>query len=321
MTQMPDPTIDDGVIDDGGDGQNNALEGNWYDALAGEDDARKEQLSKYDSFESFYEDFNKRGDWRSQIAGDDDKFKSTLERYATPNDFGSAHREAVQKIRSGQMRDPLPEDATEEQIKDFRRNNNIPLEVDGYLSDLPDGLVVGEDDKELMMDFLGSLHSANADPKIAHAAIEWYNDFAERQQDALVELDNEQKQEVVDALRDPETGWGKDFRQNMNLISSALDTFFGTEAKDQLLNGRFQDGRGFFNDISVLKGFAQLARQVNDVAPIIANDPDQMKSLHDEIDKLEKYMKEKRSEYNKDTKAQERLRELYDLRLKSEQAA
>jgi hypothetical protein len=57
------------------------------------------------------------------------------------------------------------------------------------------------------------------------------------------------------------------------------------------------------------------------VAPLIAQDPDQLKGLHDEIEELENYMKTKRSEYNKDTKAQERLRELYDLRLKSEQAA
>lgn len=315
---MTDQTTDNTITTDD---QTNALSGNWYDSFAGEDDARRETLSQFDSFDDFLEDYNKRGDWRSAVAGDDDKFKSTLDRFATPADFGNSFREAQQKIRSGQLKPELPEDATEEQIKDFRRNNNIPLEPTGYLDNLPDGLVVGEDDKELMADFMGALHSANADPKIAVAAIEWYNDFAEKQQEAIADLDTEQAREAVDALRDPETGWGQDFRQNMNLIKSALDTYFGEDAKDQLLNGRYQDGRGFFNDPAVLMGLAQMARAVNDVAPIIAQDPNKLQSLHDEIEELENYMKNERTKYNKDTKAQERLRELYDLRLKSEQAA
>lgn len=312
---MPDQITDD-------PGQQNPLnDGNWYDTFAGEDDPRRETLSQFDSFDSFLEDYNKARDWRSAVAGDDEKFKSTLERFDSPQAFGNSFREAQQKIRSGQLKSDLPADATEDQITEYRRANNIPLEADGYLKDLPDGLVVGDDDKELMMDFMGALHSANADPRIAHKAIEWYNDFAEKQQEAIAELDAQQSRETTDILRDPEDGWGKDFRTNMNLVNSLLDTAFGKEAKDQLMNGRYQDGRGFMNDPAVLRGLANLARQINDVAPLIAQDPDQLKSLHDEIEQLETYMKTKRSEYNKDTKAQERLRELYDLRLKSEQAA
>ena len=312
---MPDPTIDD-------PGQQNPLnDGNWYDSFAGEDDARRESLAQFDSFDDFFEDYNKRSDWRSAVAGDDDKFKSTLERFDSPQAFGNSFREAQQKIRSGQLRSELPSDATEDQIKEYRTANNIPLDPDGYRKDLPEGLVIGDEDKELMIDFMGALHSANADPRIAHAAVEWYNDFAEKQQEAIADLDAEQSKETTDILRDPEEGWGKDFRTNMNLINSLLDTAFGADAKEQLLNGRYQDGRGFMNDPAVLRGLANLARQINDVAPLIAQDPDQLKGLHDEIEELENYMKTKRSEYNKDTKAQERLRELYDLRLKSEQAA
>jgi len=315
MDPTNDPTIDD-------PGQQNPLnDSNWYDNFAGEDDPRRETLAQFDSFDSFLEDYNKARDWRSAVAGDDDKFKSTLERFDSPQAFGNSFREAQQKIRSGQLRSELPSDATEDQIKEYRTANNIPLEADGYLKGLPEGLVIGEDDKELMTDFMGALHSANAPPQIAHAAIEWYNDFAEKQQEAIAELDAEQSKETTDILRDPEQGWGKDFRTNMNLVNSLLDTQFGKEAKDQLMNGRYQDGRGFLNDPQVLKGLANLARQINDVAPLIAQDPDQLKSLHDEIAELEDYMKNKRSEYNKDQKAQERLRELYDLRLKSEQAA
>ena len=307
---MPDPITDD---------QGNAVTTHWYDDLAGDDEGRQETLSQFESADDFLADYSnaKNYDWRGAVAGDDDKFKSTLDRFSTPAEFGTSFREAQQKIRSGQLRPELADDASEEQIKEFREQNSIPLEAAGYLEDLPDGLIVGEDDKDLMLDFMGAIHEAHAPREFANKAIEWYNRFEERQQDAIVELDTEQAREATDMLRDPENGWGKDFRTNMNLIKGLLSGYMGEEASDQLTNGRYQDGRGFFNDTNVLMGLANLARKVNDVAPLIDQDPEQLKSLNDEIAELEKYQKEKRTAYFKDEAAQARLRELYDIRLRS----
>lgn len=312
----------DEITDNTPDDIQTPLESTWFEPLVKDKPEVAETLGKFESFDAFLEDYNgaKNRDWRAEIAGDDDKFKSQLERFSTPTDFGTSFREAQQKIRSGQLKADLPEDASEEQIKEFRRQNNIPLEPQGYLENLPEGLVVGEQDKEILLDVLGSLHQINADPKVAHSLIGWYNDFEEKQQESLAAMDAEQAREATDLLRDPEEGWGKDFRTNMNLVNSLLKTHFGEDASQQLLNGRYQDGRGFFNDVNVLKGLASLARQVNEVAPLIQQDPERMQSLHDEIATLEKYMKTSRSEYMKDEKAQARLRELYDLRLKSESA-
>lgn len=312
---MTDQTTDDG--------QQNTVTNNWYDDFAGDDEARQQQLSQFDSFDDFLKDYNsaKNFDWRQGVAGDDDKFKSTLERFDSLQAFGNSFREAQQKIRSGQLQPALDADATDDEIKAFREANGIPLEVQGYFDSMPDGMVIGEDDQEIMADFLGALHQHNAPPSLAHAAIAWYNDFAENQQDAIAELDAEQAREATDFLRDPENGWGKDFRTNMNLVNQVLDTYFGEEAKNQLMNGRYMDGRGFFNDPTVLQGIAKLARQVNDVAPIIAQDPDQLKSLHEEIDEIENVMRTDRRRYNGDEKMQARYRELLDLRLKSDSNA
>lgn len=310
---MPDQITDN--QNPGGDDITNPTDTTWYEPFAADKPELAETLGKFDTFDSFLEDYNgaKNRDWRAELAGDDDKFKSQLERFATPDAFGNAYREAQQKIRSGQLRPELPEDADEDAIKEFRRENNIPLEASGYLDNLPDGLVVGEDDKELMLDFLGAIHEKNAPPEIAHAVVDWYNDFEEKQQEAIVELDNEQAREATDQLRED---WGKDFRGNMNLIKGTLETYFGKEAADQLANGRFQDGRGFFNDPNVLKGIAELARKVNDVAPLIEGDPQKVQSLHDEIKEIESKMGTK--EYKQDDQMQARLRELYDIRLSLE---
>jgi hypothetical protein len=318
---MTDQTTDNtGDTGDTGD-QQNSVTNDWYAELAPE--SAHETLGKFESFDSFLEDYNntKNADWRDGIAGDDDKFKSTLQRFQSPSEFGNSYREAQQKIRSGQLKPELPEDASEDQIKEFRAANDIPLEVEQYLADLPDGLVVGDDDKDIMLDFLGAMHEVNAPKSVAHKMVEWYNNFEAKQQDAIAALDAEQTREATDALRDSETGWGNDYRTNMNLVNSVLDTHFGEEAKAQLLNGRYQDGRGFFNDPGVLKGLASLARAVNDVAPLIAQDPDKMQGLNDEIASIEKVMSTDRQAYNKDEKMQARYRELLDLRLKSEKAA
>ena len=313
---MTDPTIDD-------PGQQNVNTDNWYGDLAGDNEELQTQLGEFESFDKFMESHNalKNADWRDGIAGDDDKFKSQLQRFDSPAALGTAYREAQQKIRSGQLKPELPEDATEEQVKTFREQNNIPLEVEGYLEDLPDGLVIGDEDKDIMLDFLGAMHEINAPKAVGDAMVKWYNEFEVKQQDAIAALDAEQTREATEFLRNSETGWGNDFQTNMNLINSLLESNFGEEQRAQLLNGRFQDGRGFFNDPMLLMGLANIARQINDVAPLIAQDPDKLKSLNDEIAEIEKVMATDRSTYNKDDKMQARYRELLDLRLKSEQAA
>lgn len=307
---MADPTIDPNLDPE----QQNPITDNWYGELAGDNEERATQLGEFATFDDFMADYStaKNHDWRADIAGDDDKFKSTLDRYADPQSFGNAHREAVQKIRSGEMRAELPEDADEDAIKEFRRNNNIPLEAAGYLENLPEGLVVGENDKEIMGDFMETLHGVNADPKVAHAAIDWYNKFEEAQQDMKADMDAEHTKESTDKLRED---WGPDYRANMNLINSALSTFFGESASEQLINGRYLDGRGFFNDPEVMTGFAQMARMVNDIAPLVAQDADKMQSITDEIAEIQSKMGTK--EYKDDEKMQARYRYLVDIQLKA----
>jgi len=120
--------------------------GAWKETLAGEDEGVLEQLSGYQSPKDFLEEFNKlkSTDWRQTIAGEDEKFKSQLDRFKSPAEFGNAFREAQQKIRSGQFKDPLPADADEKSIQAYREQHGIPGSSEGYLENLPEGLVVGE---------------------------------------------------------------------------------------------------------------------------------------------------------------------------------
>lgn len=160
---------------------------------------------------------------------------------------------------------------------------------------------------------MGALHAKNAPPEYAHAAIEWYNNFAEQQQDQISQMDLQQSTEANDQLR---TDWGPDYRANINLVNGLVASTFGKEAAEQILNGRYQDGRAFMNDPNVLKGLAALARVTNPVMEMGGDSITAQQSLNDEIKDLEKFMKEHRTEYNNDVAKQDRLRSLYDIRIK-----
>lgn len=295
-------------------------EGHWAESLVGDNAERLEALKSFETPDAFFNAYDEAAnkDWRKEIAGDDDKFLSNLQRFENPVAFGNSFREAQQTIRSGQLQKPLAEGATEEDIKAYREANGIPLEPAGYLQNLPEGLVIGEDDKEILGDFMGVLHSKNVAPDVAHEIIGWYNQFAENEQAALAEMDEQQLQETTDQLRQD---WGSDYRANINLVNGLLSSTFGEEAAKQLINGRFGDGRAFMNDPAVLQGLAALARKVNPVAQLTGNQGDPTMALNDEISQLEKYMRENRTAYNSDEKAQARLRELYEIRIQQGNAA
>jgi hypothetical protein len=287
----------------------------WAESLVGDNTERLEAMKGYESPDAFFTEFDglKNRDWRKEVAGDDDKFMSTLQRFASPVEFGNSFREAQQTIRSGKFKQPPGADASAEDIEAYREANGIPKDSSGYLQNLPDGLVIGEHDKPIVEDLFAALHAKNAPTNIALATIEWYNGFAEKQQEAQAEMDNQQSTEANDLLRNE---WGTDYRANINLVNGLLESTFGKEAKDQLLNGRFGDGRAFMNDPKVLNGLMALARKTNPVLELGMNKGDPMQSLNDEISGLEKYMRQERHKYNNDVKAQDRLRQLYDIRIK-----
>ena len=258
----------------------------------------------------------KNANWRDAFAGEDDKFKSQLERYNSPEDLGKAFREQRATISSGNLKQTPDENATPEDLAAFRAANGIPAEASGYLENLPEGLVLGEEDKEIFENFSGAMHEMNVEPQVMHKVIDWYNGFAEDQQDAMAELDNGHHQETEDQLR---TEWGTDYRANINLVGSLIETTFGEENASAILNARDAEGRALMNIPGVLQGLADISRQLNPVAqlaPSTGRTADQ--TLEDEIGELEKFMKDDRKAYNKDEKSQARLRELYQIRIDHE---
>ncbi len=298
----------------------------WMDAIAGEGEdaaARLEILKDFESptaiFDAQQELAN--ANWRTPFIPEDDAdgaVAKQMERFNAPVDFGTSFREAQATLSANKQSVPLAENATDEDILHFRQTNELPLEAADYLKDLPDGLILGEDDLPIAEVFMGALHAEYAPAKYGHALIGAYNKFQEESQAAEAEMDATHNTETTDTLRGD---WGTDYRANINIVHAFLEKTFGKEAKENLLNGRYGDGRGFMNDANVLKGFAEIARAADPMAPIVTTGTNAVTTMNDEIAEIEKFMRTNRPEYNKDQKMQARLRELYDIRTKHDAKA
>jgi hypothetical protein len=292
-------------------------EPDWFKEFVTDDTPpeRVEFLKSFDTQDALIDSAQtaQNANWRDAYAGDDDKFKSQLERFSTPGDMGKAFREAQGKISSGNLRVVPDENATPEDLAAFRLANGIPAESEGYFKDLPEGLVLGDDDKEIFGKFAGAMHEMNVEPAVMHKVIEWYNGFAEEQQDAMADLDNTHHQETEDTLR---AEWGTDYRANINLVGALIETTFGEENAQAILNARDADGRAIMNIPGVLEGLASISRKLNPIhqlAPKTGITAQQ--TLDDEIKGIEDLMRSDRDKYNKDDKMQERYRELLQIRI------
>ena len=303
-----DPTISNPITD--------PTEPDWFVPLLGDDPApeRLEAMKAFETPQAFFDKHDEltNANWRDQFAGDDDKFKSTLERYASAEDLGKAFREQKATISAGGHKQAPGEDATPEDISAYREANGIPAEAAGYFENLPEGLVIGDEDKEIFGDFAGAMHDMNVEPGVMHKVIDWYNGFAQEQQDHLAEIDHEHHTETEDALR---TEWGTDYRANINLVGAFLEATFGEDARDAILNARDMEGRALMNIPAVVQGLADISRRTNPIAQIVKPGGDPVETLNSEIDKIEAFMRSDRPAYNKDEKMQARYRELLQIRI------
>jgi len=248
--------------------------------------------------------------WRQAYAGEDTKRLNQLERFQSPKAVLDAFFSAQEKIRSGELRSPLPENATPEQVAAYRQQNGIPEKPEGYFEKLPDGLVIGDADKPMFSSFAEGLHKLNADPKIAQYAVSWYNQFQEDAAAKVAEGDNAAKTATEDELR---AEWGADYRANINHIQGFLAQAPEGVA-DLIGNARGADGKAILNDPNVVRWLASVARELNPVGTIVPSGGGSAKGLDDEISEIETFMRTDRAAYNKDERKQARLRDLYAAR-------
>lgn len=216
-------------------------------------------------------------DWQKQMAGGDDKLLTKLGRFNGPEGVVTAWQAMEHKMNHDAPRGELPEKYTDEQLATYREANGIPEKAEGYFTDMPDGLVIGDEDKELFASMGEAMHDLNVKPEVTNGLTAWYYDAMEKEQAAQVETDENQKQATTEGLQ---VKWGSEYPAVISTLNTYLDTM-PDEAYDLLTNARAADGTPLMTKPEMLEFYADRAREENPWSTPTPNEGD-MTSLAEE---------------------------------------
>lgn len=250
-------------------------------------------------------DFTK--DWRAALSKGDSDLGKFLGRYQSPDAAIKQLKTLNDDIKAGKYKKPLGDDATDEEKAAARKEAGIPDAADGYYATLPEGLVVGDDDKPYVGKFLESMHSADAPPAMVNKAIESYYAIVQEQAEQEADTARQAQADGVEALREE---WGADYKRNLNAMHAHLDTL-PKAVGEAFRFGKGADGVPLGFNPEVLKWLTGLALEANPLATVVPGaGANQASAVADEMKTIETFMRTNRSAYNKDEKMQERYREL-----------
>lgn len=304
---VPDPAILDNLEED--------KIREYYTQITETEKAKIEEALKSKGGDGKYPE-----NWREEYIkarGGDDKMMNRLKRYASPEAALDALISVQNKIHAGELtsKTSFPENGTPEEQAIFQFEF-VPEAADGYELKLKDGLVPGEEDQDIIKNFMERAHKNNWPNEMVNEAVQWYYDLNEQETELQHQEDLEIKKTVEDQLR---AEWGNDYRKNINMITAYLNTGpAGTT--DKILGARLQDGTPLASDPDMLHFLIDKAREhmpEGDVAIVPGDTSTQLKSIEDEISQLRELMKDKNSKYwkgDESAKLQDRYRQLLDAR-------
>ena len=260
-------------------------------------------------------------EWREKLAGKDEKMLARLYRYTELPHVFQAWREAEKTITAGDhKRWAPPENADETAIANFRKDRGIPGEADAYLTDLPNGYVIGESDKPTLQKFAEIFHNRHVPADLGRDLVTQYFEAQQAAQDARWKQDEIDRRAGVDELR---AEMGPDYPGNVNAIMNLLSGA-PEEIKLALQEARGPDGSKLFNSPGVLRMFARWAKEANPASTIVpGNAISAGETIDGELASITSKMGDMHSEYwrgpksarsPQETELQVRYRDLIDAK-------
>ncbi|WP_159074571.1 hypothetical protein [Yersinia massiliensis] len=250
-------------------------------------------------------------DWRDKLAGDDQKYRKQLERYASPQALAKAHKELQSKVSSGELLKAakLPENPTPEELSAWRKDNDVPEKATDYLSGMPSGVIIGDEDKERVNSFIETMHGKNVSKDVVQAAIEWNQNKIEAERQEVYDRNADLQEQTEEALR---AEWGPEFKRNINLVNGVIATL-PESARGVFAGAKALDGTALFNNPDIMRWMVDMARKVNPVGTVVPGATN-ISAVDSELEQIEKVMKDNRPAYNKDTKMQDRYMQLLEAK-------
>ena len=247
---------------------------------------------------------------RATYANGDEKILARLSRYSSEKDVIDALIAAQNKISSGGLKAPLPENPTPEEMAAWRAENGVPLTPKDYGIKVPDGV-----DPAQTEEFLATAHELNMTAAQVEKMIAWKTTTDQKAMEQRAELDASARQAGTDELRQD---WGPEYKLNINLVTGLLDAA-PQGVKEQLMGARLANGTLFGNDPNSLRWLASLAREINPTATVVpGSGVNAAQAVQSEMQSLQALMADRNSEYWKGPKAEANQKRFRDLAVVNE---
>lgn len=252
--------------------------------------------------------------WRQKYTLGDESRLSTLSRYKTEDDFIKSTWEAKDRIRERDT-SRLPDNATPEQLAEYRKANGVPDDASGYGLTEIDGVELSEVEKGMIGNFQEWAHEKNLPSDQAREIVDFYLNS----QDAAIQgheaLDEERNTEWQKEL---ESEFGKDFKNLKNAAAAYLEKRFGENesAKAELLNARLPGGGRLGNNPDFFRLVTDMALEsgLGDAIEASEMESSSGKSLAAEQKEIEDLRVTDPAKYNL-PETQQRLDKIYAHRL------
>jgi hypothetical protein len=193
--------------------------------------------------------------FREKLAGGDAAFLKQLERYKSEEDISKGFREAYRAAKAGGKPVELTDKSTPEEVKAYREAMGIPEDPTAYPVSFAEDFGASEYDTAILDDFKAAMHEKNVPPKVAAAALEWYQDFATVQAQELNAQLAKTAKETQAKLR---AEWGGDYDGNIGAAQQLMKQHLGEDGFMSLMEMRLMDGSRLQDNLPFVKMMADL---------------------------------------------------------------
>lgn len=202
-------------------------------------------------------------DWKKEIAGDDEKLFKKIDKYNSPKDVALALIEAQQLISSTRALPKLGDNATPEEIAQYRDIAGIPNEAKDY--DI--GENIPEEYKGVIDKYLEVAHENNRHPTTVKQNIADYLKIEDAARQALVTQITKAQEETQAQLKQ---NWGDHYEVNKTAVDNFLTKTFGEES-EKVLEAYLPDGTKLRHNASVYSKLLDISKHNLGIDTIIPN--------------------------------------------------
>lgn len=193
-------------------------------------------------------------DWRQGIS--DPKVRQYAERFATAEDAAASALEMRQKMSSAIS---LPgNNASLEEIAEYRARMGIPDTVDGYKFEMPEGYEASDADVAFQGRMAGIFHETGISSAQAVKLNKAWNELVLDAHQASSASENDSIERADQDLR---SQWGAGYKSNLALAHRAYDAF-GSPEFTKMLKSTNVGGVQLIDHPEMVKAFAAAGRQM-----------------------------------------------------------